>query len=85
MEKLALLDFEKLNSKEKSINSNIDQELILKDLEEFEQLRQEVQDEIHILNKRIKHKRDIKIIKREAMKNMIEGPPINTETFLTFA
>lgn len=29
-----------------------------------------------MLNKKIKHKYDIKKIKKEAMKNMVEGPPI---------
>jgi hypothetical protein len=34
-------------------------------------------EEIVIINKKLKHKKDLKVIKKEAMKFMIEGPPIN--------
>ncbi len=42
-------------------------------------------DDIVIVNKRLKHKKDLKVIKKEAMKNMIEGPPINIENPLSLA
>lgn len=66
------------------MNSGVDEELIMKDLEEFEQLRISLIDDIMMINKRIKHKKDMKVIKKEAMKNMIEGPPINTSIPIEF-
>ena len=45
-------------------------------MEEFEKLRQELIGEMYMLNKKIKHKLDMKKIKKEAMKNMVDGPPI---------
>ena len=41
-------------------------------------------EEVEIINKRLKHRKDLKVIKKEALKNMIEGPAINfglTNTF----
>lgn len=45
----------------------------MKDNEEYEQLRIESIPQIMKINKKIKFKKDLKRIKREAMKNMIDG------------
>jgi hypothetical protein len=50
---------------------------MMKDQEEFEQLRLQSCDEIAtVVNQRIKSSRDLKKIKKEAMKNMVESPII---------
>ena len=48
----------------------------MKDTEEFEQLRMDSIDAIEKINKKLKFKKDLSKIKKEAMKNMIEGPPV---------
>ena len=49
----------------------------MKDQEEFEQLRLQSCDEIAtVVNQRIKSSRDLKKIKKEALKNMVESPII---------
>jgi hypothetical protein len=48
----------------------------MKEHEEFEKIRQELNEDIQKLNKKIKYQRDLKKIKKEAFKNMIEGPPL---------
>ena len=75
IEKTGALDFDYLNHN-KTYGSFIDQETDQKDQEEFEQLRQELIGDVLMLNKKIKHKFDMKKIKKEVMKNMVEGPPI---------
>lgn len=55
----------------------IDEELAMKDTEEFDQLRKSLLPELDLLNKKMKYKVDLKKIKKEAMKNMIEGPSIS--------
>lgn len=49
---------------------------MMKDQEEFEKIRQELNEDIQKLNKKIKYQRDLKKIKKETFKNMIEGPPL---------
>jgi hypothetical protein len=50
---------------------------MMKDQEEFEQLRLQSCDEIAtVVNQRIKSSRDLKKIKKEALKNMVESPII---------
>ena len=49
----------------------------MKGSEEFEQLRLQLIDEVIMINKKLKYKADFKKIKKETMKNMIEGPPIS--------
>ena len=44
---------------------------ILKDFEEFEKLRIDLIDEIEIINKRLKHAKDMRKIKKATLKNMI--------------
>jgi hypothetical protein len=52
-------------------------EQMMKDQEEFEQLRLQSCDEIAtVVNQRIKSSRDLKKIKKEALKNMVESPII---------
>ena len=34
-----------------------------------------------MINKKIKHRKDMKKIKKEVMKNMIEGPPLQSLLF----
>ena len=49
----------------------------MKDQEEFEQLRLSSCHDINtVINQRIKQARDLKKIKKEVMKNMIESPLI---------
>ena len=69
------MDFDQLNSN-KAFEHAVDEELDQKDMHEFEQLRRELIEETFMLNKKIKHKYDLKKIKKEALKNMVEGPPI---------
>jgi hypothetical protein len=54
----------------------IDEELAMKDLEDFDSLRKDLVSEVSMISKKLKHKIDIKKIKKEAMKSMIEGPSI---------
>ncbi len=50
---------------------------MMKDQDEFEQLRLQSCDEIAtVVNQRIKNSRDLKKIKKEALKNMVESPII---------
>jgi pyoverdine/dityrosine biosynthesis protein Dit1 len=49
----------------------------MKDFEEFEQLRRLLSDEIQTITKRLSYKKSLKKIKKEAYKNMIEGPAVN--------
>jgi hypothetical protein len=39
-------------------------------------------DEIEAVNKKLKFKLDLKKIKREVMKNMIEGPPLKLSNLM---
>lgn len=76
LEKTATMDFDQLHLQEKILMSSIDQELMLKDLEEFELLRSLLNDEILSINKRLSYKKSLKKIKREAYKHMVEGPAV---------
>lgn len=78
VEKTTVMDFDQLNGHKEKLfhNSEAEMELMMKDNEEFEQLRMQHIDDVIGLNKKIKHKNDMKKIKKEAMKNMIEGPPL---------
>ena len=56
----------------------------MKDQEEFEQLRLQSCDEIAtVVNQRIKSSRDLKKIKKEALKNMVESPIIFLQQTVT--
>jgi hypothetical protein len=57
---------------------------MMKDQEEFEQLRLQSCDEIAtVVNQRIKSSRDLKKIKKEALKNMVESPIIFLQQTVT--
>lgn len=75
VEKTTGLDLGSLNH-EKAFGYTIDEELDLKEQQEFDQLRLTLMDEILVINKKLKYKADLKTIKKATMKNMIEGPPI---------
>ena len=78
VEKTLCMDFGQLNHhKEKeSFPNETEMEMVMKDNEEFEQLRIANIEEIISINKKIKYKKNIKKIKKEAIKNMIDGPAI---------
>ena len=76
VEKTSGMDLGSLNH-EKTFGLVLDEEHSMKELEEFEQLRLTLIDEIIMINKKLKYKADFKKIKKATMKNMIEGPPIS--------
>ena len=76
VEKTTCMDLGSLNH-EKNFGCHKDEETNLKEMEEFDQLRLQMVDEVIMINKKLKYKADFKKIKKETMKNMIEGPPIS--------
>jgi hypothetical protein len=80
VEKTVGMDFGSLNHHNKDSlyhTSDAELELMMKDCEEFEQLRLQHIDDVIALNKKIKHKKDMKKIKKATMKSMIEGPALH--------
>eukprot|EP00347_Sterkiella_histriomuscorum_P001022 403373639 len=83
VEKTAVMDFDQLSKNDKIMSQSVDQELMLKDLEDFEQLRVSMIEDIEVVNKRLSYKKNLKIIKKAAMKFMIEDSATPIPSFQT--